>query len=316
MPPASASPPDDRLPLAAGRRSRLAPAARGAEIARRPAPARPPPPDMTSAAGLAPHRLGGFQRFRRPLLAAAVLAVLVWWAAGQCHVSVADLGPALARSVEVGGFFLPPDWRALPELVAPALVTILLAAVATPLGLLLSLGFGFAGARNLAPGWLRLPARGLIGVERALPELITLLLLVAALGIGPFPGVMALAIGSVGMLGKLIADAIEEIDPRVLESVESVGATRAQTIRHAVLPEILPGLLASTIFRFEVNVRSSVLLGAAGAGGIGFELGKSMAMLEYERAMMAIVVTLALVFGAERLSDFLRRRVLDGGKLK
>ncbi len=271
---------------------------------------------MTIATGLDHSRRGGLMRFRRPVIVALVLGPLVWWSARQCQASFGELWPAFLKSIEVGGFFLPPDWKALPELLQPALVTILLAAVATPLGLALSVGFGLAGARNLAPPWLRLPARGLIGVERALPELITLLLLVAALGIGPFPGVMALAIGSIGMLGKLIADAIEEIDPRVLESVECVGATRWQTIRHAVLPEIAPGLLANTIFRFEVNVRSSVLLGAAGAGGIGFELSKAMAMLEYERAMTAILVTLALVFGAERLSDFLRRRMLDGGKLK
>ena len=153
-------------------------------------------------------------------------------------------------------------------------------------------------------------------MERALPEIIMLLLLVAALGVGPFPGVMALAIGSIGMLGKLLADAIEEIDPRVLESVESVGATRWQVIRHAVLPEVMPALLANSIFRFEVNIRASVLLGAVGAGGIGFELNKAMNMLEYERVSVAILVTLALVFTAERGSDFLRRRVLDGGKLK
>ena len=270
---------------------------------------------MTTVAGLAPERVGGLRRFRRPFVVALVLGALVWWSAVQCRVSLDELGPAFVKGIEVGGFFLPPDWRALPELLQPALVTMLLAAVATPLGLALSVGFGLAGARNLSPEWLRMPARWLIGVERALPELITLLLLVAALGIGPFPGVMALAIGSIGMLGKLIADAIEEIDPRVLESVESVGATRWQTIRHAVLPEIMPGLLANTIFRFEINVRSSVLLGAAGAGGIGFELQKAMALLEYERAMMAVLVTLLLVFGAERVSDFLRRRVLDGGKL-
>ena len=162
---------------------------------------------------------------------------------------------------------------------------------------------------------MRSIARTLIGVERALPEIIVLLLLVAALGVGPFPGVIALAIGSVGMLGKLFADAIEELDAKVLESVGSVGATRSQIIRFAVLPEVMPALLSNSIFRFEVNIRASVLLGAVGAGGIGFELQKAMALLEYERAMMAVLVTLLLVFGAERVSDFLRRRVLDGGKL-
>ncbi|HEY0947248.1 MAG TPA: phosphonate ABC transporter, permease protein PhnE [Opitutaceae bacterium] len=271
---------------------------------------------MTSAASASLPRLSGPRRLGRPLVVATVLGALVWGSGRLCQVSFSDLGPAWIKGVEVLGYFFPPEWGALPELFGPALVTVLLAAVATPLGVALSLGFGLAGAKNIAPAWLRGPVRALIGIERALPELITLLLLVAALGIGPFPGVMALAIGSIGMLGKLLADAIEEIDPRVLESIESVGATRWQVIRHAVLPEVMPALLANSIFRFEVNIRASVLLGAAGAGGIGYELNKAMSMLEYERSLMAILVTLALVFGAERLSDFWRRRVLDGGKLK
>jgi phosphonate transport system permease protein len=222
-------------------------------------------------------------------------------------VSWPALRDGFGEGAKVVGFFFPPDWSTLGEMIGPAGTTVLLAAVATPLGVLLSLVFGLAGAKNIAPAWLRTPARVVIGVERALPEIILLLLLVAALGIGPFPGVIALAIGSIGMLGKLLADAIEEIDARVLESVESVGATRWQVIRHAVLPEVMPALLSNSIFRFEVNIRASVLLGAVGAGGIGYELNKAMGMLEYERVSVAILVTLALVFGAERVSDQLRR---------
>jgi phosphonate transport system permease protein len=261
-------------------------------------------------------RPGGVRRLLKPALVALVLAALVSWASWQCKVSWSVLASSFSEGTKIVGFFFPPAWSSLKELIWPAFTTVLLAAVATPLGVALSLLFGLAGAKNIAPRWLRTPARFLIGVERALPEIIMLLLLVAALGVGPFPGVMALAIGSIGMLGKLLADAIEEIDPRVLESVESVGATRWQVIRHAVLPEVMPALLANSIFRFEVNIRASVLLGAVGAGGIGFELNKAMNMLEYERVSVAILVTLALVFAAERGSDFLRRRVLDGGKLK
>lgn len=251
----------------------------------------------------------------KPVLWALGIGSLMWGAAILCKVDFGTFFPGLLKGAEVLRFFFPPEWSALREMIVPALVTVLLAALATPLGVVLSFFFGLAGARNLAPNWLRTSARLIIGVERALPEIIVLLLLVAALGVGPFPGVIALAIGSVGMLGKLFADAIEEIDARVIESVESVGATRWQVIRHAVLPEVMPALLSNSIFRFEVNLRASVLLGAVGAGGIGFELQKAMALLEYERAMMAVLVTLLLVFGAERVSDFLRKRVLDGGQL-
>ncbi len=255
-------------------------------------------------------------RLLRRLTIAAAVGGLVWISAVLCKVDLAGFLPGLLKGAEVLRFFFPPEWSALVEMLQPAGVTVLLAAVATPLGVVLSFFFGLAGARNLSPPWLRTVSRTLIGVERALPEIIVLLLLVAALGVGPFPGVVALAIGSVGMLGKLFADAMEEIDSKVIESVASVGATHWQIIRHAVIPEVLPALLAHSIFRFEVNLRASVLLGAVGAGGIGLELSKAMSLLEYERAMMAVLITLLLVFGSERVSDFLRGRILEGGRLK
>src|SRR5262249_28421118 len=119
--------------------------------------------------------------------------------------------------------------------------------------------------------------------------------------------------GSVGMLGKLVGDAVEEIDARVMDSVAAVGATRLQVIRHVVIPEVLPSLVANSIFRFEVNIRASVLLGAVGAGGIGYELNAAINQLEYSRATVAALTSLTLVFLSERASDLLRSRILTGG---
>jgi phosphonate transport system permease protein len=120
--------------------------------------------------------------------------------------------------------------------------------------------FGLAGAGNIASPWVRNLSRFLLTIERALPEIIILLLLVSALGLGPFAGVVALSLGCIGMLGRLFADAIEEINPRILESIESVGANKLQLILFGVIPEVLPSLIANIIFRFEVNIRLSVLL--------------------------------------------------------
>jgi len=248
-------------------------------------------------------------RYGRHLRFVTILTVLVVLAAWQCEVSPSDLMKGIGKGLNMVGFFFPPDWKAFPEMVRPALVTVLICLVATPIGAAFSVIFGLAGARNLSPPWLRLTARSLIAVERGLPEIVILLLLVAAFGLGPFAGVMALAIGSIGMLGKLVGDAIEEVDARVMDSVAAVGATRFQVIRHAVLPEVLPSLVANSIFRFEVNIRASVLLGAVGAGGIGYELNAAMNQLEYSRATVAALTTLALVFLSERASDFLRARM-------
>jgi len=196
------------------------------------------------------------------------------------------------------------------------LVTAVLALVATVLGMAFSVPCAMAAASNLSPSWLRLIFRGFIGLERGLPELVQLLLLIAVFGLGIMPGLIALSLSSIGMLAKLLADGIEELEPQLLESVAGTGATKLQVIRYAVFPQILPSLLANGLFRFEFNIRAGVVLGAVGAGGIGYEMRTAMLSMEYGRACMATLLTLLLVFAAERLSDFLRARILSGGALQ
>jgi phosphonate transport system permease protein len=220
----------------------------------------------------------------------------------------------LVTGIPKGGILIsmmfPPDWSAFGDLLKPAFDTVILALIASVIGSILSLLFGLAAAKNISHPVIRNITRFLIAMERAIPEIFIVLLLVAALGLGPLCGVAALAIGCIGMLGKLLADAIEEIDPQILESIEATGANKFQLIKYGVMPQITPTLIANTIFRFEVNIRLSVILGAVGAGGIGFELYQSFNLLEYQKATTAIIVILALVFLSERLSDFLRKKIL------
>lgn len=227
-----------------------------------------------------------------------------------------ELAQGFPKGLILIKMMVPPDWSAFPEMIQPAIETVLLAMIATIVGSVLSVLFGLAAAKNISPPILRNITRFLIALERSLPEIFIILLLVAALGLGPICGIVALAIGCIGMLGKLLADAIEEIDPKILESIETTGANKFQLIKYGVIPQVTPALISNTIFRFEVNIRLSVLLGAVGAGGIGFELSQAFNMLEYQRATTAIIVTLILVFLTERLSDFLRKKILQTGDLK
>jgi phosphonate transport system permease protein len=253
------------------------------------------------------------ERYWRRALPAAVLALLIAAAAWECEVRLSDLNKGIAKGLSMLSLFFPPEWSAFPDMIRPALVTVMICLIATPIGAALSVFVGLAGARNIAPPWLRLVSRSLMATERALPEIVILLILVAAFGLGPFAGIMALAIGSVGMLGKLVGDAVEEIDAWVLDSAAAVGATPLQVIRHVVIPEVLPALVSNSVFRFEVNIRASVLLGAIGAGGIGYELNAAINQLEFSRATVAALTSLALVFLSERASDFLRSRILPRG---
>ena len=175
--------------------------------------------------------------------------------------------------------------------------------------------FALLAASNLANPWVRNATRFFIAVERAIPEAVILILLIAAFGLGAMPGVVALSLGCIGMLGKLLADVIEGIDPLLIESMESVGGNKAQVIVFGVLPQILPNIISYTLFRFDINIRLSVLLGAVGAGGIGYELDYSFGMLDYHRAFTAMIFIIVIVFGTERLSYYLRKKIKMEGAL-
>jgi phosphonate transport system permease protein len=248
--------------------------------------------------------------------AAVLLAALTVFASWRCNVDVRSLVTGLGKGATVLQMFFPPEWGAIGEMMQPIGVTTVMALIATILGMCLSLPCALAAASNLSPPPLRLVMRSFIALERGLPEIVQMLLLIAIFGLGAIPGLIALSFSSIGMLAKLLADTIEEIEPAMLEAVEGTGATRSQVIRYAVIPQILPSLLANGLFRFEVNVRAGVILGAVGAGGIGFIMSTAMNSMDFPRACMATLLTLALVFVSERVSDFFRARILGGGALR
>lgn len=252
---------------------------------------------------------GKLLRLGRDALFFLLLLALASW---QAEISLMTLLEDLPRGASELTAFFPPDLSVLPELAAPAVVTVLLALVPLPLAVALAVPLAFLSAKNLVPPPVRAIARSYITFQRNLPEIVMVLLLVRAFGLGPFPGIVAIVLGSLGMLGKLLADAIEEIDPRRLEALACTGAGTGRMIRFAVIPELMPTLIANVLFRFEINMRQAGLLGAVGAGGLGYELSYSLNLLEYERATTTVMVLLALIASAELISDRLRRRLLQG----
>lgn len=252
----------------------------------------------------------------KKVIFSVVFFTLLYLSAVACDVSLKAFSQGIKDGLSFLGELFPPDLSVLPEMMYPALETIMISFLATLFGAIISFGFALAGASNVSPPWLKSISRFIMAAERALPEIIIILLLVATLGLGPFPGVVALAFGCIGMLGRLFADAIEEVNAKTIEAVQSTGASKMQVIQHVILPEILPSLISNTLFRFEINTRLSVLLGAVGAGGIGYEIYYSFQLLEYERATTAILVVLALVFMSEKVSDYFRKKILSQTKLR
>lgn len=254
-------------------------------------------------------------RWKRVAITVSI-GVLVVLSAWRCDVDLHSLVVGIGKGLAVLKMFFPPDWSSWLNMMKPIGVTAVMALIGTIVGMCLSLPCALAASSNIAPPAIRQAMRAFIALERGLPEIVQMLLLIAIFGLGAVPGLIALAVSSIGMLAKLLADAIEEIEPQMFESVEGTGATRSQVIRYAVIPQILPALLANGLFRFEVNVRAGVILGAVGAGGIGYVMSTAMRSMDYQRACMATLLTLALVFSSERISDFFRARILEGGAVR
>lgn len=205
----------------------------------------------------------------------------------------------------------PPSIEYLPRASAAALETVQMALVGTVVGALLSLPLAFVAARNVTPhALLYRGSRAFIGFVRSIPDLIWGLIFVSAVGLGPFPGTVALAIGSIGMLGKLYAETIEEIDPGQVEALRSTGAHPLQTLALGVVPQVVPSFVALTLYRWDINIRDSIVLGLVGAGGIGFELQTSMRLFRYPEVLTLIVVILIIVLIVEYFSQHVRQRVI------
>jgi phosphonate transport system permease protein len=204
----------------------------------------------------------------------------------------------------------PPAFDQFVPTLRPVLETIDLAIFGTVVGIVLAFPLSILAARNVTPAKpVYAAARAVIGICRSVPDLVWALLFVTAVGLGPFPGALALGVHSVGMLGRLFSEVIEDMDMGPVEALTLTGASRLQVFTHAVVPGVLPSLLGIGLYRFDENLRSSLVLGFVGAGGIGFQLLTAMNLFQYQTVAFLLIVTFVLVACAERISAYLRSLV-------
>jgi phosphonate transport system permease protein len=205
---------------------------------------------------------------------------------------------------------VPPDFSKLPAAVWPTLQTIDIALFGTMVGIVIAVPLAMLAASNVTPSrFAYYTARAIIGLARAVPDLVWALLFVTAVGLGPFPGGLALGVHSVGMLGRLFAETIEQMDMAPIHALELTGARRIQVFSHGIIPTILPSLLGISLYRLDENIRSSLVLGFVGAGGIGFELLTAMNLFQYQEVSLLLIIIFVIVLAAERLSAALRARL-------
>jgi phosphonate transport system permease protein len=173
----------------------------------------------------------------------------------------------------------------------------------------ISVPVGIGAARNLAPPPLYLACRGLIAVARSLQEVIVAILFVAMVGFGPFAGFLTLAFATVGFLSKLLAEAIEAINPAQPEAVRATGAGWWQVLDYGVLPQVMPRIVGLSLYRLDINFRESAVIGVVGAGGVGATLNTAIDRYEYDSAAAILLLIIAIVLVTEYVSGWVRARV-------
>ncbi|GAB5494237.1 MAG: hypothetical protein Phog2KO_44520 [Phototrophicaceae bacterium] len=206
----------------------------------------------------------------------------------------------------------PGQWIiGYPIILGAILETIQIAVIGTIASIIVSIPFALLAARNVSPHpMVYQTTRLFLNLTRSIPILIYALIMVSAVGLGPFAGVLALVIGSIGSQAKLFAESFEQIDPNQVAAVRATGAGPIQVFNFAVLPQAFPLLATYSLITFEVNVRASTILGIVGAGGVGFIIQKYTALFQFQRLMGAVIIIAILVTIIDRISDAIRKRII------
>jgi phosphonate transport system permease protein len=246
-----------------------------------------------------------------------ILAVVIWAYFGT-EISLPRLASGLGESWKLlageadrpnSGFF-PPDFRRFPEYLAQMVLTIKMALWGTLLAVILAVPLSILAARNTSPHpAVYVITRRVLDFLRGLNEFVLALVFVVAVGLGPFPGILALALHTAGILAKLFSEGIEVVDHGQIEAVQATGASPFQVFTHGVWPQVIPHVVSMTLYRFESNVRAATVLGIVGAGGIGFYITEAIRGFDFRAASAIILLILISVFLVDTLSSAVRQRL-------
>jgi phosphonate transport system permease protein len=240
------------------------------------------------------------------------MLVVVAWQVMTKDTLWVFVSDAPRQAADIGGRMWPPRWEILDRLWAPLIETIHIATLGTLLALVFAIPLAFLAASNTTPsaGLVRPVALLIIVASRSINSLIWGLLLVTIVGPGALAGILAIALRSLGFIGKLLYEGIEEIDKRPIEALSSTGASRLQIIDYGVMPQIMPSLVAISLFRWDINIRESTVLGLVGAGGIGLLLESSLSRLAWPEVTVILLAILVTVVISEWVSAKARKAII------
>lgn len=254
---------------------------------------------------------GKWQSTLQTLLFALLGLGVIGWTVDGTKFNLLELINGRAAMADFITRMFPLDFTNTGSYLMGMYETIEIAILGTVIGIVISFPLGILAAKNISPHPLIYHcSRFILNAFRAINEMIFALIFVSAVGLGAFPGVLALAVHSAGKLGKFYAEAIENIDPGPLEALESTGAGKWKTIRYAIIPQIVPEFVTYSLYQWESNVRSATILGLVGAGGIGLELVATMRLFQYQSTSTILLIILITVILVDAISSKIRAKIL------
>ena len=250
----------------------------------------------------------------RRIVLTLVIAVFFAWGVTGLDVSVDRLRSAPGDAWDIVRLMWPPAFGNVIErgVVGKVFESVYVAWVGTLIGAAISLPLAFLASNNVTPRFIRLPVQQLFNVIRAVPELIIAMVLLSVVPLGPWAGTLALGFNSVGTLGKLSSEEIENADRGPVEAVEACGGRWVSSVRWGLLPQVMPVIVSYWLFRFEINVRASAVLGLIGAGGVGSELVSQLNFRNFPEVGAVLAMTVAMVVFIDTVSSAVRRRIIRG----
>ncbi|MGB3289060.1 MAG: phosphonate ABC transporter, permease protein PhnE [Burkholderiaceae bacterium] len=239
-----------------------------------------------------------------------LLALILGWSWNGAEMNPAMLWRDADNMRVFLADFFPPDFRHWRLYLSEMLITVQIAVWGTALAIVCSIPLGILCSENIAPWWICQPVRRVMDAFRSINEMVFAMLFVVAVGLGPFAGVMALFIGTTGVLAKLFAEAVEAIDPGPVEGVRATGASSLQEVIFGVIPQVLPLWISYSLYRFESNVRSATVVGMVGAGGIGVTLWEAIRGFQLAQTCAILIIIIAAVSAIDIVSQRLRKHFI------
>lgn len=239
----------------------------------------------------------------------AAFAVLAGVAFRWSEFDLEVLSSSGPRFAEFFSRLIPPDWSVTGLVLHSAIETLMIALAGTTIAVLISLPIGFLAATNVSPLWITVPLKTLLGAIRSIPLIVVAVIFVAAVGLGPFPGALAIAFHSIGMLGKFYAEEFESADQGIIDAIRGTGAGWLQTLRYGLFSQSVPQVVSFTVYRFEMNFRDATVLGLVGAGGIGYYIRAYVGSFQYERVCVLLIIIALVVFALDQVTYWVRKWV-------